>query len=98
MKHQVGIIGAGNISSIYLQNASRFQNLSVFAIADLDTVKAQAQADKFGVPHVLSVDELLAHPEITAVVNLTIPAAHGDIALKAVRAGKHVYNEKPLSD
>ncbi|GEM49725.1 Gfo/Idh/MocA family protein [Deinococcus cellulosilyticus] len=97
MKHAIGIIGAGNISSIYLENASRFRNTRVLAIADLNLDRARAQAEKYGVPHVLTVDELLAHPEIEAVVNLTIPAAHAEIALRAVRAGKHVYNEKPLS-
>lgn len=97
MKQAIGIIGAGNISSIYLENAARFRNTRVQAIADLNLDRARAQAEKYGVPEVLSVEELLNHPDIVAVVNLTIPAAHADIALQAVRAGKHVYNEKPLS-
>ncbi|GGJ21521.1 Gfo/Idh/MocA family protein [Deinococcus roseus] len=97
MKHAIGIIGAGNISSIYLENAARFRNTRVLALADLNLDRARSQAEKYGVPQVLTVQELLAHPEIEAVVNLTIPAAHADIALQAIRAGKHVYNEKPLS-
>jgi predicted dehydrogenase len=36
-------------------------------------------------------------PEIELVVNLTIPAAHYDVSLKALEAGKHVYTEKPLA-
>ena len=40
---------------------------------------------------------MLAIPEVELVVNLTIPAAHAAVALAAVRAGKHVYGEKPLA-
>jgi predicted dehydrogenase len=36
-------------------------------------------------------------PEVELVVNLTIPAAHAEVALSAVGAGKHVYGEKPLA-
>src|SRR5689334_21349463 len=45
----------------------------------------------------MSVEDLLADRSIELVVNLTIPKAHADIALQAVSAGKHVYNEKPLT-
>lgn len=94
---RVGIIGAGVISGIYLQNAKRFPILDVVAVADLLKDRAAAKAAEYGVPNVLTVDELLASPEIDLVLNLTIPAAHADIALRAVEAGKSVYNEKPLT-
>jgi predicted dehydrogenase len=93
----IGIIGCGNISGIYLQNLPTFRDLKVLAVADLDLERAKAKAQEFGVPHALSVADLLRHDEIDAVLNLTIPAAHGDIALQALAAGKHVYNEKPLA-
>ena len=41
--------------------------------------------------------ELLADPEVELVVNLTIPAAHVDVGLAALEAGKHVWAEKPLA-
>lgn len=94
---KVGIIGCGNISGIYLENLSHYDATDLFAVADLDTSRAQAKADEFKIPHVLTVDEMLAHPEIEIVVDLTIPAAHYDVAKLALNAGKHVYNEKPLS-
>ena len=94
---RVGIIGTGVISGIYLQNAKRFPILDVVAVADLFQDRAAAKAAEYGVPGVLTVDEMLASPDIDLVLNLTIPAAHADIALRAVEAGKSVYNEKPLT-
>lgn len=93
----IGVIGAGVISDIYLTNCtSMFNNLRVAGIADLMMDRARSQAEKHGV-EAFSVDELLAHPEVEIVVNLTIPAAHADVAMQAVRASKSVYNEKPLT-
>ena len=45
----------------------------------------------------MSVEALLADPEVDLVLNLTIPAAHAEVALAAIAAGKHVYGEKPLA-
>jgi predicted dehydrogenase len=93
----VGIIGAGVISDIYLRNlTTRFDNVRVVAIADLMVERAQARADAYGIA-AMTVDEMLGDPEIELVVNLTIPLAHAEVALKAVAAGKSVYNEKPLT-
>lgn len=93
----VGVVGCGNISSIYLKNLPTFGHLRLLACADIDVPRAAAQAAAFGVPRACGVDELLADEAIDLVVNLTIPAAHGAVALAALTAGKSVYNEKPLA-
>jgi predicted dehydrogenase len=93
----VGLIGCGNISSIYLQNAQTLDPIDIIACADVRSEAAEAQAEKFGVPRVCSVEELLAEPKIEIVLNLTTPESHGTIALAALEAGKSVYNEKPLA-
>jgi predicted dehydrogenase len=93
----IGIIGAGVISDIYLKNlTSVMPNTRVIGIADLLVERAQARADTYDVG-AFSVEELLAHPEVEIVVNLTIPKAHGPVAQQVVEAGKSVYNEKPLT-
>ena len=96
-KAKVGIIGCGNISGIYLKSGRTFEILDIVACADLVLERAQTKAAEFGVPKACSVAELLADPEIEIVVNLTIPKAHAEIALAALRAGKHVHGEKPLA-
>ncbi|WP_066521779.1 Gfo/Idh/MocA family protein [Curtobacterium ammoniigenes] len=93
----VGVIGAGVISDQYLSNLTVFPDVRVVFIADIDLPRAAAQAEKWGVPESGTVEELLAHDEIEIVVNLTIPAAHVDVATRAVQAGKHVWGEKPFA-
>jgi len=94
---KVGIVGCGNISGIYFQAGRRFDAIEVVACADLVKERAEAQAEKFGVPRVCATEELLADPEIEIVVNLTPPAGHAPLAMAAIEAGKCAYNEKPMA-
>lgn len=94
---KVGVIGCGTISGIYLEMAKRLRILEVLACADLSLERAQARALEFEAPRACSVEALLADPEIELVINLTIPAAHAEITLAALEAGKCVYSEKPLA-
>src|SRR5258708_9516837 len=96
-KTPIGIIGCGNISSIYLKAPRLFDILEVGACGDIDMERARSQAGKYGVPKVYTVEELLADPEVEIVVNLTVPNTHAEVALKAIAAGKAVYSEKPLA-
>ncbi|MFN3690241.1 MAG: Gfo/Idh/MocA family protein, partial [Fimbriimonadales bacterium] len=93
---KVGIVGCGNISPVYLRVAQRFPEIEVFAVADAIPELAQERARQFEIPHVLRVEELLSHPEIEIVLNLTPPQAHAPINKAALEAGKHVYCEKPF--
>jgi len=93
---KVGIIGCGNISSIYFKSGQTFEILDIVACADLIMDRAKAKAEEFGCKAV-TVDQLLADPEIEIVMNLTIPIAHASVAFKAIEAGKSVHNEKPLA-
>jgi predicted dehydrogenase len=93
---RIGIIGCGNISPAYLGTLKNQTAVQVVALADLDMAKAQARATEYGL-RAVTVDELLADPSITVVLNLTIPAAHAPVAMNVLNAGKSVYNEKPLA-
>jgi predicted dehydrogenase len=93
----VAVVGCGTVSGEYLTNLTTFPDLRVLCCADTDTGRAKAQADAFGVPAAGSLADALAHPGVELVVNLTVPAAHAEVAAAAVAAGKHVWNEKPLA-
>jgi predicted dehydrogenase len=95
-KIKIGIIGCGNISPRYFDACKRMQVLELVGCADAVPERAQARAQEFNT-QAFTVDELIAHPDIQIVINLTIPNAHGEIGLRVVNAGKSVYNEKPLA-
>jgi predicted dehydrogenase len=94
---RIGVVGCGNISGIYLQADDTFEILEIVACADLVMERAVEQAARYGVPKVCTTEELLSDPEIEIVVNLTNPDAHAEVSVRAVEAGKSVYNEKPLT-
>ncbi|WP_369372459.1 Gfo/Idh/MocA family protein [Promicromonospora sp. Populi] len=93
---RVGIVGVGAISGAYLSTFERLEAVRLVAVADLDAARASAVAEAQGV-RALTVDELTTDPEVDLVLNLTIPAAHAEVALKAIAGGKAVYGEKPLA-
>lgn len=95
-KMRIGVVGCGNISTTYLQNASLFNGIEVNACADLSFELAKCRASEFGI-RALSVDALCADSEIDLVLNLTVPAAHYEVSIDALSAGKHVFTEKPLA-
>ncbi len=92
---KIALVGSGNISGTYLENAQKFKSFEIVYIADLELARAEAQAMKYGVK-ALPMSEVFTS-DADVILNLTIPAAHGEIALQALEAGKHIYNEKPLA-
>jgi len=94
---KVGIIGCGKIAGQYLESFRRLEDVLLVAVADLDPARAQAVADAYPGVRAVPVDALLDADDVDLVLNLTIPAAHAGVALRAIAAGKHVYGEKPLA-
>lgn len=104
---RVGVVGCGNVSRQYLANLVPQDetgptdpddaHLVVVACADAESARADEVARAFGIAQTLSVDELVASAEVDLVLNLTSPSAHAAVSMAAVRAGKHVYTEKPLA-
>ena len=94
----IGLVGCGNISDIYLKNLTTlFQNVTIYACADLDEEKVKNAVEKYNIPNVMTFDEMLACDEIDMILNLTTPGSHYTLSKKALLAGKHVYVEKPLA-
>ncbi len=94
-KTKIGIIGCGMISDTYFKAAQTFNILEVVACADSFPECAQTKTELYSVP-CMTVDELLARPEIEIALNLNPPKAHLEITLEILKAGKHVYSEKPF--
>lgn len=96
---RIGILGAARISPpALLWPARDINGVDVTVIASRDLSRARAQADEFGVPHVVgSYDDLLSHPEVDAVYNPLPINLHHRWALAAITAGHHVLQEKPFA-
>ncbi|MGP9613464.1 Gfo/Idh/MocA family protein [Brachybacterium sp. AOP42-B2-9] len=92
----VGFIGVGVISDTYLENLNSFPDVEVLILGDINTERAAAQAAKHNVPASGTAQDVLDHPGVQVVVNLTLPATHVEISSAAIAAGKHVWTEKPL--
>lgn len=94
---RLGIVGCGRVSGVYLQCPQRYPGLEVVACASRDLGRAQARATEFKIPVACSIRELIDRPDIDIVVNISPPLAHTEVAIAALNAGKHVYNEKPIA-
>ncbi|MGZ3145381.1 Gfo/Idh/MocA family protein [Lentzea chajnantorensis] len=95
--HRVGIVGLGFISGQYLDTLRDHPAVRVTAVADLDTTRAAAVAAELPGAEAVSVEGLLGRADVDTVLNLTVPAAHAEIAFRAIDAGKNVFGEKPLA-
>ena len=92
----IGLIGVGNIAPAYIRGCAPFDVINIAACSDLLVHRAQAFAAEHGL-EANSVDDMLARDDIDIVINLTIPAAHAEVSLQIIAAGKHTYSEKPLA-
>jgi predicted dehydrogenase len=98
-KLRIGIVGIGKISGIYLQNLTGIfgRRVQVSAVTDFIRERADNAGRDYHIPHVMKDDEELIHSdEVDIVLNLTPPKVHYDVAIRALKGGKHIYNEKPL--
>lgn len=93
---RVGVIGAGDISRVYLNGLTRSPAIDLRAIASRNGASAQQAAATYGAA-TADVAGLIADPTIELVVNLAPGKVHEEINDAILRAGKHVYSEKPLA-
>lgn len=96
---KVGIIGAGRIGRVHITGIStRVRNAEIKILADpFMQEETAAWAESMGVEHVTGdYREILADPEIDAVLICSPTDTHAAISVEAIRAGKHVFCEKPI--
>ncbi|MCQ2558311.1 MAG: Gfo/Idh/MocA family oxidoreductase [Oscillospiraceae bacterium] len=92
-----GIIGCGTFCNAYLATLGPvYKNTKVVACSDIDVEKAYETAKKWNIPHPCTTEELLADPEVDYVIIVTGPGSHYPLTMQALKAGKHVYCEKPM--
>lgn len=95
---RVGILGCGPISqAAHFESATKAKNAELYAICDV----ADDLRERMAMTHAprkafRDYDDMLADPELDAVIIATSDAFHVPAAISALKAGKHVLCEKPL--
>ncbi len=94
-----GMIGAGDVAEV--KSGPAFQKSAdseLRAVMRRNASRAEDFAHRHGVPEWYDdADRIIKHPEINAVYIATPPSSHEEYAIRALRAGKHVYLEKPMA-
>jgi myo-inositol 2-dehydrogenase/D-chiro-inositol 1-dehydrogenase len=96
---RIGLIGAGAIGSFHGESiARRLHNAQLAAIADPSPGPAQRLAERLDCPVALThAEDIIANPDIDAVVIAAPARFHASLVVSAARAGKAVFCEKPMA-
>jgi predicted dehydrogenase len=95
-KIRVGVAGVGHLGSLHLKMLVSMPDVEVTGIYDADPAKAGKAASQYGVRAVASLAELAA--VVDAMTIATPTPAHHAVAMEALRAGRHVFLEKPITE
>jgi myo-inositol 2-dehydrogenase / D-chiro-inositol 1-dehydrogenase len=94
----VGLIGAGRIGKIHAENISvHMPRVTITRIADIAADKVKDWAKSLGITRVgTDAQEVLADPEIGAVIICSSTDTHAELVSAAAARGKHIFCEKPV--
>jgi predicted dehydrogenase len=94
----IGIIGYGYWGPNLVRNFTQTDGAKVVSVCDQRSARrAQVEAHYPAIKAVADVSEMLANPAIDAVAIATPVFSHFDLAMQALKAGKHVFVEKPFT-
>ena len=94
---RAGMVGAGNICEFHVAAVKKLLGVELVGITDLDSARAQANAEKWGTKAYADLDALVA-AGANVIHVLTPPSAHAKVAIAALERGCHVLVEKPIAE
>ncbi len=95
---RIGVIGAGAMPQlVHLPLLSERSDVKLVALADADPVKLKALGERFEIPHLGSDTELIEHDDIDALLIHTPNHLREELAVRALKGGKHVFAENPVA-
>lgn len=95
---RIGLAGLGRMGRIHAASLSgRCPSAQLACVFDADPAVARQAAEQFGVPWVKSYEDMLADGRVDAVAIATPTGTHAEFCVRAARAGKHIFCEKPIS-
>ena len=92
----VGIIGAGRIGQLHLDNLAQVPSIKIKSVADVNNI--QEWAKQRNIEHVTNKPmDIIKDPEIDAILICSPTTTHMELIKGAARAKKHIFCEKPIS-
>ena len=94
----VSIVGTGFVADLYMRSLALYDDIAVRGVYDLDPDRLDKFTRYWNVRSVGKLDALIEQGERDDILlNLTNPGSHFDVSYACLRAGRHVYSEKPLA-
>lgn len=94
---RIAIVGTGFVSDYYMTTLKNHPNLQLMSVWDQNPDRLAQFCAFYSTKPYANLDALLADETVDIVVNLTTPDSHFAINMASLKAGKHVYCEKPLA-
>ena len=94
---KVALIGCGWVADLYAATIPNYPGLQLAGVFDQNPARSDAFARHYKTRRFDSYQALLDDPTIEIIANLTNPGSHYEVSARALKAGKHVYSEKPLA-
>jgi len=95
---KVAVVGCGRISQVHLPRLKKSELFELVGLADIDEEAVRSRAEQFGISRwETDYRSYVEDAEVEAIWVLTPAAVHAEVAISALRAGKHVFCEKPLA-
>lgn len=96
-KVRIGIVGAGRIGRVHARTVSNDLSAMPVAIADINRAAAEEVAALHGFSRVTEdANQLINSPDIDAILICSSTNTHADLIIKAAKAGKDIFCEKPI--
>lgn len=92
-----GLIGCGTMGASLVESLVEIDGVKLAGVMDSDPKQAASIADKYGGVATTNLDEMLARPDIDAVIIASPGFLHREHAERSFAAGKHVFCEKPMA-
>jgi len=94
----VGVVGVGFMGRAFAQIIKQLPDAELVGVADIVEASGKAAAEEFGVPYYKDYGDLIARPEVEAVIVATSENAHVGPSVAALDRGKAVLVEKPIAE
>jgi predicted dehydrogenase len=104
MTIKFGFIGCGGIANVHASNIKKLEKAEVIAWCDIAKERSEGFLSRFGGKYVTdNAQDIFDDPEIDGVFILTSKSddyayMHAELGIKAAKAGKHIFIEKPIAD